>query len=40
MWVNPSRVLGELLLGAGFAHVDINRQGLDLWALAQMTPPA
>lgn len=35
-----ARVLGELLLGAGFAHVDINRQGLDLWALAQMTPPA
>lgn len=35
-----ARALGELLLGAGFAHVDINRQGLDLWALAQVTPPA
>lgn len=30
--------LGQSLLSAGFANVDINRSGFDLWALAEKTP--
>lgn len=33
-----ARTLGEALLEAGFGHVDINRTGYDLWALAENQP--
>mgnify|MGYP002382362090 CR=1 FL=1 len=32
--------LGQALLAAGFADVEVNRVGFDLWVLASMTAPA
>lgn len=33
-----AKTLGQALLDAGFAHVDINRSRYDLWALAEKAP--